>query len=151
MNQLESLLNSRNSVSAPAATEHQKISIRSEGDIVVARGAGRQMCKTLGFTSLLQVKLATAISELARNIVQYAGEGSITLHASHENGRPYLQVTAEDHGPGIPNLDSILSGRYVSKSGMGKGLTGTRNMVDEFDIRSSPNSGTLVVIRKWVK
>ena len=132
------------------AYDEQAIPIRSEVDIVVARSAGRQMCQTLGFSSLLQIKMATAISELARNIVQYAGEGQISLTASEEDGRSYLEVVAVDKGPGIPNLDDVLSGTYQSRTGMGKGLTGTRNMVDTFDIQSGPGSGTRVVIRKWV-
>jgi serine/threonine-protein kinase RsbT len=151
MTQLELAMNVTTVSNTPApAYDEQAIPIRSEVDIVVARSAGRQMCQTLGFSSLLQIKMATAISELARNIVQYAGEGKISLKASEEDGRSYLEVVAMDDGPGIPHLDEILSGTYRSRTGMGKGLTGTRNMVDNFDIKSGPGSGTRVVIRKWV-
>lgn len=146
---LEKAISSPVDTTSSLPSRHQKVPIKSEMDIVVARNTGRQKCLALGFSSSTQVKMATAISELARNIIQYAGEGEITLHVSQENGKAYLQVTAKDKGPGIPNIEEILSGQYRSSTGMGKGLTGTRNMVDEFEIQSCPELGTRIVIRKW--
>jgi len=120
-----------------------------ENDIVTARTTGRDLCRQLGFSPAGQIKVATAISELARNIIQYAGHGTIVL-ASLEASRPGVEIVASDDGPGIADLDHVLGGSYVSKHGMGIGLKGVRKLMDECDIRSSSGAGTVVTARKFL-
>lgn len=130
----------------PACVHPVSIEVREEADIVTARSRGTELCLQLGFPKVVQVKVATAISELARNIVQYAGEGEITI-SSMENG---IEVVARDQGPGIEHLDTVLSGEYSSKTGMGMGLAGTKKLVDEFDIETQCGLGTKITIRKFL-
>ena len=126
------------------------ISIRAESDIVLARNEGRAICEEIGFTLALQIKVSTAISELARNIVLYTGGGQVVLKTVE---RPALgiEIIARDQGPGIENLDAVLSGRYDSETGMGMGLFGTRNLMDDFHIDSQPGRGTEVIVRKYLQ
>ncbi|UQA59429.1 anti-sigma regulatory factor [Polyangium aurulentum] len=122
------------------------IPIEREGDIVRARETGRAMCRHLGFSEVGQTKVATAISELSRNIFQYAGRGEVRMWPS--GGGAAIEVIAADRGPGIANLPAVLSPGYRSKRGMGLGLQGTRRIVDELDIDSRPGVGTTVRFRK---
>jgi serine/threonine-protein kinase RsbT len=121
------------------------ISIEREGDIVRARETGRAMCRHLGFSEVDQTKVATAISELSRNIFQYAGRGEVRMRPS---GGRAIEVIATDRGPGIADLAAVLSPGYRSKRGMGLGLQGTRRIVDEIDIDSRSGVGTTVRFRK---
>jgi serine/threonine-protein kinase RsbT len=130
--------------------ETVEITIHVEGDIIRARGAGRDMCRELGLTEINQVKVATAISELARNIFHYAKTGTITLNRL-VTPKPGIEVIARDNGPGIPDVKLVLSGNYKSRTGMGKGLLGARRLVDYFDIDTSPTRGTRVVLRKFAR
>lgn len=125
------------------------IPIVAETDIVRARSTGRDMCRELGFSEGDQMRMATAISELARNLVQYAGGGVITLRGV-DRPRPGIEVRAEDRGPGIADLDLVLSDAYVSPTGMGIGLKGTRRLVDDFEISSQVGKGTSIRIQKHV-
>ncbi|MDD5308647.1 MAG: anti-sigma regulatory factor [Deltaproteobacteria bacterium] len=136
---------------APRAEPDRRlvVSVDEESDIVTARGMGRDLCRELGFSMSVQVKVATAISELARNIVQYAGRGRITITALL-NGRRGIEITAYDEGPGIPNMDEILNRKYRSTRGMGMGLVGTRNLMDEFEVRTGPREGTVIRVRKYL-
>ncbi len=126
------------------------IAIKVEGDIVRARGAGRDMCRDLGLSEINQVKVATAISELARNIFHYAKTGNIALKRLSAP-RPGIEIIATDQGPGIPDLKLVLSGAYKSKTGMGKGLLGARRLVDFFEVDTAPERGTRVVLRKFAR
>ena len=126
------------------------ITIKLEGDIVRARGAGRDMCRDLGLSEINQVKVATAISELARNIFHYAKTGNILLTRLGAP-RPGIEILATDKGPGIPDLKLVLSGSYKSRTGMGKGLLGARRLVDFFEVDSAPDRGTRVLLRKFVR
>ena len=126
------------------------VQVNNETDIVIARSHGMDACREMGFPMSVQIKFATAISELARNIVLYAGAGSIEFTEVEVAGRRGIQATARDTGPGIPNLDQIMSGRYRSRTGMGLGLVGTKRLSDEFSIESTPDKGTTVVIRKYL-
>ena len=130
--------------------ESLDIAIKVEGDIVRARGAGRDMCRDLGLSEINQVKVATAISELARNIFHYAKTGNIALRRLSAP-RPGIEVVATDQGPGIPDLKLVLSGAYKSKTGMGKGLLGARRLVDFFEVDTAPERGTRVVLRKYAR
>jgi serine/threonine-protein kinase RsbT len=126
-----------------------EIIVTVEGDVVRARGAGRDMCRQLGFTEINQVKVATAISELARNIFHYAKTGSVVLRRL-SSPRPGIEIVASDNGPGIPDVKLVLSGTYKSKTGMGKGLLGARRLMDHFEVESVPGR-TVVVLRKYTK
>ena len=130
--------------------ESLDIAIKVEGDIVRARGAGRDMCRDLGLSEINQVKVATAISELARNIFHYAKTGNIALRRLSAP-RPGIEIIATDQGPGIPDLKLVLSGSYKSKTGMGKGLLGARRLVDFFEVDTGPERGTRVVLRKYAR
>jgi serine/threonine-protein kinase RsbT len=130
--------------------ERIAIDLLSESDIVKARGAGRDLCRDLGFTGAVQIKVATAISELARNAVQYARSGVVTITAL-AGKRAGIEVVVHDQGPGITDLDQILAGNFHSKSGMGIGLVGTRNLMDEFEIETAPGRGTVVTMRKYIR
>ncbi len=122
------------------------VAVREENDIVTARSVGREVCIELGFPLTLQVRVATAISELARNIVQYAIRGEIIISGTLEP--PCIEIVASDSGPGIADIDAVMSDSYQSTRGMGIGLKGTRNMMDEFSISSVPGEGTVVRIKK---
>lgn len=127
------------------------IPIEEELDIVRARQEGRQLAKETGFGPVDLARVATAISELARNIFNYARPGSIELTQIQQGTRRGLQVTAMDHGPGIPNIEEAMRDGYTTSGGLGAGLPGTRRLVDEFEIESSPNEGTRVTVRKWLR
>jgi serine/threonine-protein kinase RsbT len=128
---------------APAEPPGPKqVPIRIEADISEARLAARVMCDLLGARRIVVQKVATVVSELARNIFMYAGGGSIEL-VPGTGSRPRLVVRAIDTGPGIGNLDEVLSGRYRSRTGLGAGLLGTKRLVDRFDIATGPG-GTRV-------
>jgi len=98
---------------------------------------------------VVQIKVATAISELSRNIVQYAGVGRIEIKMIDQPQKG-IEVIASDQGPGINNIDEIFGGRYNSTSGLGMGLVGTRNLMDDFEIRTNPRLGTQIIIRKFI-
>jgi serine/threonine-protein kinase RsbT len=125
------------------------IEILHEFDVVTARNHVKQLCQNLGFSIAEQVKVATAVSELARNIVQYVGSGRIELDTV-TLPHPGIEIRAIDEGPGISNIDEIIAGNYSSKTGMGVGLLGTRRIMDEFRIESTPDRGTRVYARKYV-
>ncbi len=130
-----------------AASASLRIDINEEIDIVTARGRSRELCAEIGFPVSEQVKIATVVSELARNIVQYAGVGGIELRAITSPSKG-IEVIAEDRGSGIPNVDVVLSGDYQSRTGMGVGLVGTKRLMDDFDVRTGP-TGTRIVTRKY--
>jgi len=129
--------------------EEVHVPIRSDRDIVSARQQGREMAATLGLTTVDQVATATAISELARNILQYAQPGEIILSVIQQNGKRGIMIVARDDGPGIPDVALVLQGGYSASGGLGLGLSGTRRLMDEFDIVSQVSKGTTVTVKKW--
>jgi serine/threonine-protein kinase RsbT len=133
-----------------AVVENQiRVSIASDQDVVAARQKGRGMALELGFSASDSTLLATAISELARNIVSYAGTGEIVLRANQNSGRPGVTVVARDGGPGIPSIEQALRDGYSTSGSLGLGLPGVRRLVDEFEIVSEVGRGTTVTVRKW--
>jgi serine/threonine-protein kinase RsbT len=136
----------------PEATTPEKnvVPIRSSGDIVTARQRGRALAVGLGFTGGDVTLIVTAISELARNILEYATTGEIVLGEDRRNDRPGLVIVARDEGPGISDIAVALSAGYSTGSGLGLGLPGVRRLMDEFDISSRPGHGTTVTVRKWL-
>ncbi|EYF01622.1 anti-sigma B factor RsbT [Chondromyces apiculatus DSM 436] len=133
---------------APAPREIL-IDVRTEEDVLRARSAGRELCIEQMVSDVLLTKIVTAISELGRNIVRYAGSGEITVRTTASPQRA-IEICAKDQGPGITNLPEILSGRYRSRHGMGAGLRGTKALMDDFDIQTGPGKGTMVTVRKFL-
>ena len=125
-----------------------RVPIVREFDIVTARQKGRALAAELGFSSCDQTLIATAISEIARNIITYATKGEVSLNAI-KNGQRGLSITAVDEGPGIPNLDQAMQNGYSSSGSLGLGLPGAKRMMDEFEISSEPGKGTTVRMKKW--
>jgi serine/threonine-protein kinase RsbT len=126
----------------------QLIEIRSELDVSVARNAARSLLSSSNWDNTTTVKVATAVSELARNIVSYAGTGSVSLELQREGDVPCIRIVATDAGPGIApeQLEEMLAGSYRSKTGLGKGLLGVKRMASEFKVHSAPGKGTSVYV-----
>jgi len=126
-----------------------QVAINSDQDIVSARQKGRQMATELGFSSGEATLIATAISELARNIIAYASKGQITLKMVNGLNRQGISVIASDDGPGIPDIRQALRDGFSTSGSLGLGLPGVRRLMDEFEITSKPGSGTTVAVKKW--
>jgi len=135
------------------ADEHESvIPIESDADVVTARQRAREMAGELELTTTDQTLLATAISEVARNITTYAKRGEVLLSVVRDDGgRKGIRVIARDDGPGIENLDLALRDGYTSGSGLGLGLPGARRLVDDFDIETAPGQGTKVTLVMWAR
>jgi len=129
-----------------------RVAIRTDADVVTARQEARAMGAGLGFSSTDLTLLATAISEVARNITTYATRGEVLLSIVRDAGPPTregIRVVARDQGPGIADLDLAMQDGYTSGGGLGLGLPGARRLVDEFDIQTAPAAGTTVTLVKW--
>ena len=126
-----------------------RVPITSDSDMVPARAEGRALATKLGFSRTDATLIATAISEIARNIVVHVGDGEIMLKPMYEDGRYGLLVVAQDTGPGIPDIEAALDHGFASGKGLGLGLPGARRLMDEFDIASEPGKGTTVTMKKW--
>jgi signal transduction histidine kinase/CheY-like chemotaxis protein len=123
------------------------VRLRHDHDVVGARRRARQIAAALGFDGVDQTRIATAVSELARNAFEYAGGGSVEYLVEGSLPPQVMVVRVIDEGPGISNLDAVMSGQYRSESGMGLGIVGTRRLMDAFDIKSNGN-GTTVTAKK---
>ncbi len=126
-----------------------RVAINSDQDIVLARQKGRAMATELGFSSGDATLIATAISELARNIVSYARKGEIALKRVQGSSRLGMLVVASDNGPGIPDIPQALRDGFSTSGSLGLGLPGVRRLMDEFEITSQPGRGTTVRVKKW--
>src|SRR3989442_15419896 len=125
------------------------VPINADGDLVRAREQGRVLAGQLGFTHSDLTLVATAISELARNIVRYAHRGEIVLRRAEDGGVPGIVIIARDEGPGIPDVDRAMEPGYSTAGGLGLGLPGVRRIMDEFEIVSEVGHGTVVTVTKW--
>ncbi len=123
--------------------------IKSDQDIVAARQRGRSLAMSIGFSSGEATLIATAISELARNIITYAKEGEIHLRELNSSPRRGIQVVARDQGPGIADVKQALRDGFSTSGSLGLGLPGVMRLVDEFEIESELGSGTTVRLKKW--
>jgi serine/threonine-protein kinase RsbT len=128
-----------------------RVAIRTDADVVTARQEARTMGARLGFSSTDLTLLATAISEVARNITTYAGEGEVTLRVRNEGGRHGIEVLATDEGPGIEDVELAMQDGYTTGNGLGLGLPGTRRLVDDFELETTPGAGTTVRLVKWIR
>jgi serine/threonine-protein kinase RsbT len=126
-----------------------RIPIDADEDLVTARAEARAMAERLGFPRPDPTLIATAISEVARNIVVHVGRGEIILRPVEERDRYGLIVIAHDRGPGIRDLEAALRDEYSGRQGLGLGLPGARRLMDEFELDSSADTGTTVTMRKW--
>jgi serine/threonine-protein kinase RsbT len=132
-------------------TDEERIRVESEMDLVTARMKGRKLASQMGFGSLDLTLIATAISELGRNILQYAKRGEIVLGRTHQNDKRGIVVVAHDEGPGIANLRQAMQEGYSTGQGLGLGLPGTKRLMDDFQIVSERDKGTTVTITKWLR
>ena len=128
-----------------------RVKIASSPDIVMARQHGRSMAAQLGFSGSDLTIVATAISELARNIVEHAKSGEIILKSVDGNPKRGIIVIAQDEGPGIPDVARALQDGYTTGKGLGLGLPGSKRLMDEFEISSEVGKGTRIIMKKWIK
>ncbi len=131
-----------------------RLPVRDDGEIVGARRAARALAATLGFSETDLTMIATAVSEIARNMVEYGGGGEMTFAVIDGDGRVPgrrgLRITATDHGPGIPDVERAMQDGYTTGRGLGLGLPGARRLMDEFRVESAVGVGTTVSMTKWV-
>jgi serine/threonine-protein kinase RsbT len=127
------------------------VPIEHETDIVTARQKGRELAASSGLSKTEQTLIATAISEVARNIVVYARRGEVVLAIIEQQGRRGVLVVARDEGPGILNPELAMRDGYSTSRSLGMGLPGARRLMDEFELSSVPGKGTTIVMRKWVR
>ena len=131
------------------------IEVKSEWEIVAARQAGRTLAKEIGFGTVDQARIATAISELARNIYLYAKVGTIYLEVVEKRSTKGLQqglvIKAIDQGPGIKDLRQVMEDGFTTSGGLGAGLPGVKRLMDDFSIESTLNKGTVITATKWLR
>lgn len=124
----------------------RRVVLKEQKDVVAARQAGREMARELGFGPADQTRLATAISELARNVLQYAGEGVCLISNESNERRARAQVIVEDHGPGIPDIEKAMECGFSTSGGLGAGLPGAKRLVHEFEIESRPGRTRVTIV-----
>ncbi|MCT8136572.1 anti-sigma regulatory factor [Anaerobacillus sp. CMMVII] len=127
------------------------VEVKSEWSIVAARQAGRTLAKEIGFGSVDQARITTAISELARNIYLYAKKGQICIEKVVLVNKVGIKVSAIDHGPGIKDLRKVMEDGFTTSGGLGAGLPGVKRLMDEFSIESAIGEGTTVNAIKWIR
>jgi serine/threonine-protein kinase RsbT len=128
-----------------------QVNIDHDGDVVTARQKGRELAARVGFSGSDLTLIATAISEIARNIVLYAKHGELSLTPVADGSRRGILVVAHDTGPGIPNIEQAMRDGFSTGKSLGLGLPGARRLMDEFEISSQVGVGTTVTMRKWVR
>ncbi|HVC77247.1 MAG TPA: anti-sigma regulatory factor [Candidatus Micrarchaeaceae archaeon] len=133
-----------------ALPEPALVRVNSEADVIVARQRGREMAAEIGFNVTDQALIATAISELARNILQYARTGEVSVQPTSKKGRAGLVIVASDQGPGIANVTEAMQDGYSTNGGLGLGLPGSRRLVDEFEVETELGRGTVITARKFL-
>lgn len=130
--------------------ESRTIALEQDHDIAVARNEVRQLASALGFRVIDQTRLATVASELARNVIKYAGRGRLIVQpTSGPAGQQALRLIFEDRGPGIPDIEAAMRDGFSTGRGLGKGLPGSKRLVDEFQIESEVGRGTRITVMRW--
>ena len=132
-----------------ATLRDETFPIRSADDIVKIRQITRELALMHGFSLVDQTKIVTAASELARNTLQHGGGGNVRLEAIHEGVRRGVRLTFVDQGPGIASLENALKDGFTTGNGMGLGLSGSKRLVNDFEIHSELGKGTKVMIARW--
>lgn len=130
-------------------TKSESLSVRSAAEVVSVRHLVRKWAVELGLSLVEQTKIVTAASELARNMIDYGGGGTMTAEALDDGIRKGLRLVFEDHGPGIPDLEAALRDGFTTGSGMGLGLGGAKRLSNEFNVKTAPGQGTRVSITRW--
>lgn len=130
-------------------TRSDRIAVRGQHDVVNVRQVVRGWCLGVGMGLVDLTKMVTAASELARNTLEYGGGGTLTLEEVRDGLRSGVRLVFEDQGPGIADVPLAMSDGYTSGSGMGLGLGGSKRLVDQFEIESTPGMGTRITITKW--
>jgi serine/threonine-protein kinase RsbT len=128
-----------------------RVEILSAADVVQVRQRGREFAASAGFSSGDQTVIAVAISEIARNIISSAKRGEITLRLNTNGDRRGVTVVAQDHGPGIADVERALQDGFSTSGGLGLGLPGARRLMDDFDIKTATGLGTTVTMTKWLR
>jgi serine/threonine-protein kinase RsbT len=131
--------------------DEARVRLGSEHDILTARQRGRELAEQRGFSSSDLTLIATAISEVARNIVEYAGAGEILVSVLENGDREGILVVASDQGPGIADISQAMQDGFSTSRSLGLGLPGARRLMDEFEIVSEVGKGTQVTMRKWIR
>jgi serine/threonine-protein kinase RsbT len=126
-----------------------RVPIAADVDIVTARREGRDLAERMGCSRIDSTLIATAISEISRNIMSHAGRGEIAISTVSIDGRVAIEVVATDEGPGIPDIERAMQDGYSTGPGLGLGLPGAGRLMDHFEVRSDVGVGTTVVMRKW--
>lgn len=126
------------------------LTIEAEDDILKARKSARNAAEALGFGMTDVTRIVTAVSELSRNIYLYAGSGEMRWQPIEKGGRSGLELIFDDEGPGIEDVEGALRGEFSTSEGMGRGITGTKQLMDEMDIETSPEHGTTITITMWL-
>ncbi|PSL28847.1 serine/threonine-protein kinase RsbT [Planomicrobium soli] len=132
-------------------SNQSSVEILTEWDIVAARQLGRNVAKELGFGTVDQARITTAISELARNIYLYAGQGRIEIQRLTENGVKGILIIAADNGPGIPDIRKVMEDGFSTSGGLGAGLPGVKRLMDDFRIETILGEGTDIRATKWLR
>lgn len=127
------------------------VQILNEWDIVAVRQLGRNMAKELGFRTVDQARITTAISELARNIFLYAGQGEVCVKKEYVDGKVGLVIIAKDQGPGIADIRRVMEDGFTTSGGLGAGLPGVKRLMDDFDVQSKVDEGTEITAVKWLR
>jgi serine/threonine-protein kinase RsbT len=133
------------------AAQHARVPIERDGDVVNARQTGRELAASIGFRGTDLTLIATAISEVARNIVVYAERGEITFSTTSNDARRGILVVAHDEGPGIPDIELAMRDGFSTSRSLGLGLPGARRLMDEFKIVSEVGVGTTITMSKWTR
>lgn len=134
-----------------AVAESTRVPVERDGDVVTARQSGRALAANLGFRGTDLTLIATAISEIARNIVVYARRGEVTVSVAQNGHRRGITVVAHDDGPGIPDIELAMRDGYSTGKSLGLGLSGARRLMDDFEIVSEVGVGTTITMSKWVR
>ena len=127
-----------------------KVVINGEAAVIAARQKTRRLAAELGFLPTDLAIIATSVSELVRNILRYAGTGELVVRSIHQSKRRGIEIVARDEGPGIRDIDQAMQDGFSTSGGLGVGLPGVRRLMDEFDITSSREGGTVVKAKKWL-
>jgi len=128
-----------------------RVPIEREEDVVVARQKGRELAAAAGFSVTDRTIIALAISEIARNIVSYAYRGKLTLRQLDDGIRTGILIIAEDEGPGIADIELAMRDGYSTAKSLGVGLPGTKRIMDEFELTSTPGKGTKITMTRWLR
>lgn len=128
----------------------KKLPISKDSDLITIRKYGREMAAAMGYSRNDQTLIVTALSEIGRNILEHAGEGTVTLECKNRKRKKCFFVTAADTGPGIEDIESALKEGFTTRKGMGMGLPGAKRIMDEFELESERGIGTTVKMCKWL-